>query len=86
MNFSDNENKDIHSYIESRLEKYDVYDRYGWVSFLDNNKCYVAVCYDCRPHQFQFGQLNTMSSIYDTIGKGWSKMTDKKSMSSFGRL
>jgi hypothetical protein len=78
MNFSDNENKEIHSFIEWRLEKYNDYDRYGWVSFLDNNKCYVAVYYDRRPIQFQFGQLNTMSSIYDAIGKGWSKMTDKK--------
>ncbi len=70
MNFSGYKYKEIHGYIKWHLEKYNVPDRYGWVSLLDNKTYYVPSYYDCQPNQFQFGQLSTMSSIYDMKGKG----------------
>ncbi len=84
MNFSGNGYKDIHVYIEWRLKKYPHTNRYGWVSLLDNKKWYVPCYNDSRPRQFQYGQLSTMSSIYDTKGKGWSKMSDQNIKQFFG--
>ncbi len=78
MNFSGNEYNDFHAYIVWRLEKYPQTNHYGWVSHLDDNKEYVTSYNDSRPCQFQYGQLSTMSSIYDMKGKGWSKMSDQK--------
>jgi hypothetical protein len=77
MQFNGESQYKIHDYLIRRTTKYPLNGSLlMWSCKLDNGRQYTINNLHHRPLQFNLGELSTMSTIYDTKGEGWNKVTN----------
>ncbi len=75
MQFNGDSQYKTHDYLLWRATKYlSNGSLLTWSCKLDNSLQYMINNLHHRPPQFNLGELSTMSTIYDTKGKGWNKV------------
>jgi hypothetical protein len=75
MQFNGDSQYKIHDYIIWWTTKYPSNSSLlTWSCKLDNGRQYMINNLHHHPHQFNLGELSTMSTIYDTKGEGWNKV------------
>jgi hypothetical protein len=75
MQFNGDSQYKIDDYLVWRTTKYcSNSSLMTWSCKLDNGQQYTINNLYHHPFQFSFGELSTMSTIYDTKGEGWNKV------------
>jgi hypothetical protein len=75
MQFNGDSQYKTHAYLLWKASKYPSNGSLlTWSCKLDNGQQYTIKNLHHHPHQFNLGELSTMSTIYDTKGEGWNKV------------
>ncbi len=77
MQFNGESQYKIHDYLIWRTNKYPSNgSMLTWSCKLDNGRQYTINNLHHCPLQFNLGELSSMSTIYDTTGEGWNKVSN----------